>query len=114
MNDTDDLKAACCLAGADSDVTLEELQLLGSLAAKAGLEPEALRARIEKTHRDETFRQQMIDAAMDDADSTMTRLIALAHEIDTGSEGHATMLLWRMATKLEMSPERFEGLMAPS
>ena len=111
MTDAEILKAVCCLAGADSEVTVEELQFLGGLARNAGLERHSVDAVIEKAHNDQDFHQRQLDLVMRDVDGAMNTLIRVARE--GGSlEGHVVLLLWRVATKLQMSPERFEDLLA--
>ena len=60
MTDDDVLKAACCLAGTDSEVTVEELVLLKRLVTSAGLTFDAL---IVKASRDDDLRQNRIETA---------------------------------------------------
>ena len=112
MNDLELIRAVCCLAGMGSDVTLEELQVLGKLAHRAGLERKAMDTLLQKAATDEAFRDEQIDAVMTDVDGVMTRLIALASRAGSLEEGHIAMLLWRVATKAEMTAERFEQLLA--
>ncbi|MHC5114013.1 MAG: hypothetical protein ACYTGP_06245 [Planctomycetota bacterium] len=114
MPDVDVIKSLCCLAGADSDVTVEELQLLGNLAGHVGIARDAFNAEIEKTRHEETVRQRHFDLVMSDADASMTELIHVAKEGGAFEEGHAMMLFWRLATKLEMEPGHFEELLAAS
>jgi hypothetical protein len=112
MNDVDVLKAVCCLAGSDSEVTVEELQLLDGLARRAGIEQRQLRVFIEKATEDETFRQQQIDLARGDAAGTLRTLIRMVREDDRLQEGRLTMLLWRIATnQLDMRADQFEKLL---
>ncbi len=112
MNDVEVLKAVCCVAGTDSDVTVEELQLLGNLAESAGLERKPVEILIEKATNDEDFRQRQIDVVMDDIDGAMSTLIRLTRQGGSLDKGHVVMLLWRVATNLQMSPERFDELLA--
>ena len=56
MPDIDVIKSLCCLAGADSDVTVEELQLLGNLAGHVGIARDAFNAEIEKSWPTDTSR----------------------------------------------------------
>ncbi|MHC5023017.1 MAG: hypothetical protein ACYTGG_03775 [Planctomycetota bacterium] len=113
MNDADVLKAVCCLAGADSEVSIEELQVLDGLAGRAGIEQKRFRALIENTCRDEDFRQKQIDVAKNDAAAALRQVIGMAREDDRLGEGNFTMLLWRIATnQLDVSPDQFEKLLA--
>jgi hypothetical protein len=112
MTDVDDLVAVCCLAGADADVTLEELQALRGLAGRIGLERKSLDDLVFKCTGDEQFREEQVDAVRRDTDGTMKKLILLAREDESFREGYLSMLLWRVATKLDVSAEHFEELMA--
>lgn len=113
MSDNEVLTAVCCLAGADGDVTVEELQVLDGLAARAGIEKPAFRALMQSASKDEEFRQEQIDVAKRDAAGALKTLIAMAGEDDTLGEGKFTMLLWRIATnQLDVSPEQFAELLA--
>ncbi|MHC4427296.1 MAG: hypothetical protein ACYS0D_01650 [Planctomycetota bacterium] len=113
MSDADVLKAVCCLAGADSAVTVEELQLLDGLAGHAGIEQKPFRILIEKATKDEDFRQRQIDTVKGDTDAALKTLLGIAREDDMLDDGRLAMLLWRVATnQLDMSAERFEQLLA--
>ena len=111
MSDIEVIKALCCLAGADTDVTVEELQLLGDLAGGLGIERDAFNAEIEKTRNEETVRQRHMETATRDADAAMLGLIRIVRDGGALGEGHGMMLLWRLATKLGMDAERFESLL---
>ncbi len=111
MTDEEVLKAVCCLAGAESDVTVEELQLLSGLARRVGIERKPFESLMEKA-KDKDFRQQQIDFVTSDVDGSMNTLIRIARQEGSLQEGHVVMLLWRVAMKLQMSPERFEELLA--
>ena len=108
MTDDDVLKAACCLAGTDSEVTVEELVLLKRLVGSAGLNFDAL---IAKASRDDDFRQNRIETVTGAPDDAMERLIRLVREGGSIEQGHMTILLWRVGTKIGLSPERFEQLL---
>ncbi len=113
MSDGDVLEAVCCLAGSDSEVTVEELQLLEGLARRAGIEEKPFRILIERASKDENFRQKQIDLARGDATAALRTLIGMGREDDRLEEGRLTMLLWRIATnQLDMSADQFEKLLA--
>ena len=105
-------EAACCLAGMDHDVTVEELQLLGDLAGHAGLDRKHLNALIERTREDEDFREDQIDRAMHDAGATMSSLIEAARRDGALDRGHVMMLLWRVGDRLQLGADRFQELLA--
>jgi hypothetical protein len=113
MSDADVLEAVCCLAGSDSNLTVEDLQLLEKLAARAGIERKPFRALLEKVRKDEGFRQEQIDVARRDAAGALKTLIGVAREDDRLGEGRLTMLLWRIATdQLDLSPDQVDKLLA--
>ncbi|MHC4106834.1 MAG: 4Fe-4S dicluster domain-containing protein [Planctomycetota bacterium] len=112
MNDVEVLEAACCLAATDSDVTVEELQLLSALVGRVGIERKRFETLMEKAGNDPSFREQRIGAVSGDIEGAMDKLMRIAFQGGSTSEGHAAMLLWRVAAKLQVSPERFEALLA--
>ena len=112
MNDVDVVKAVCCVAGADSDVTVDELAELGSLARRVGIERTQVTALLERSRDDEAFYQHQIDLLTDHADASMNTMIRLAREAGTLADGHVVMLLWRLATKLDIHADHFEELVA--
>ena len=111
MTDVEVLKAVCCLAGADSRVTVEELGLLSDLAGRVGIERKPFEGLMEKAN-DESFRREQIDVVMGDVDGAMSRLMEIARQGGSLKAGDTVMLLWRVATKLEISPQRFDELLA--
>ena len=112
MTDTKSLKAAYALAGADDDLTVEDLQLLARLAAHISIDKTLLNDLIEKVRTDEIFRQEMLDAINADASGTLNQVMQSARESGVLSEGRVTMVLWRIATKLQISAEGFNEWLA--
>lgn len=112
MNDLDAMKAMCCLAGLGTDVTLEELQILGRLAGPAGLDKKAMDTLLYKAANDDSLRDELIAPVRRDVDGAMERMIDLAARADSLEEGHIAMLLWRVATKLDIDADRFDRLLA--
>ncbi len=113
MTDSENLKAVCCLAGVDRDVTVEDLQLLDRLVKGIGLEPKPFHGLIEKTRANEEFREEQIDLAKANVDDTLKELIRVVRQDASLNEGRIVMLLWRVATKVEMTPEHFQELIGP-
>ncbi len=114
MPDVEMIKALCCLGGADTDVTVEEIQLLGNLAGHVGIERSVFNAEVEKTRNEETIRARHLEAATRDAPAAMGELVKVARDSGALGEGHGMMLLWRLASKLEMDPSQFEALLSAS
>jgi hypothetical protein len=112
MSDGELLKALCSLAGADSDVTLEEQQLLGLLAGHAGLDRASFNAMVAKARDDEDIHQHQVDVVMRDVTNSMNELMNVAREVGAFGDAHMTMLLWRVATMLEIDAARFEEMLA--
>ena len=112
MTDDEVLKAVCCLAGAGGDVMLEELQMLRKLADRHGIANNVFDASTRKMAEDEDYRARQMDIITDDVDRSMNALINAARDDGTLDEGHVTMLLWRVATKLGLNAEHFEKLLA--
>jgi hypothetical protein len=112
MADNDDIRALCGLAGADEEITVEELELLGKIAGRAGIAREALNMVTEKTLRDEDFRQRQVDLVMSDLDTALARLLDVARAECPLDSGNLVMLLWRLAAKLDVSPDHFQEVLA--
>ena len=112
MSNTKVLKAVYALAGADAEVTVEDLQLLSKLAAQISIDNTELNNLIEKVRINEIFRQEMIDAIKGDASGTLNQVMQSARDLGVQSEGRVTMVLWRIATKLEISAEDFNEWLA--
>ena len=111
--DPDVLKAVCALAGADSDVTVEELAILTRLAKRAGL-GKPFDALVGQARSDGAFRAKQLDVIAADPDGTINALIKLAQEDGSFDKGHLVMLLWRVAAKLDMNADHFDDLLAES
>ena len=75
MNVMEVLEAVCCLAAADSDVTVEELQLLSALAGRVGIERKRFETLMEKAGSDASFREQQIGAVSGDIEGAMDKLM---------------------------------------
>jgi hypothetical protein len=112
MADEEMLRAVCCLAGADGDLTVEELTLLGRLARHVGLERAQLNAMIDSAMKEPDFREQQAELVRHDVDRALTELIRLIDEDDALQEGHGMMLMWRVATKMDVNADHFEQLLA--
>jgi hypothetical protein len=112
MTDAEVLKAVCCLAGADSDVTVDEIQALAGLARQIGLDTAAFNELIAEMRDDEEFRERQLDIAERDPNATVGIMIDAARRVEAVDDGNTVMLLWRVAAKLGIESDHFEALLA--
>jgi tellurite resistance protein len=111
MTKVEVLRAACCVAAADRNMSDRELAQLKRIADHVGVGSVSLDAMIERANRDPDFYHEMFRILQTDADNTLKVLFAVAcadHQI-TDEE---RMMLYHFAKTLEMSDERFNQLLA--
>ena len=111
MRDVEILRAACCVAGLDQQISSAERRLLERLAEHAGVGKTSLDAMIDRAVDDSDFYQEQFKTIRTDPDSTMKALFCIAvadHELSTEER----VILHQFATRLGMDPKRFNQLLA--
>ena len=111
MQDVEILRAACCVAGLDEQITDSERNMLERLAHHAGVGSVSLEAMIDRAVSDPDFYQEQFEMVRTDPDATMKALFCIAvadHELTTDER----VILHHFATKLGMEPKRFDQLLA--
>ena len=111
MQDVEILRAACCVAGLDEQITDSERGMLKRLANHAGVGAVSLEAMIDRAVSDPDFYQEQFEMVRTDPDATMKALFCVAvadHELSTDER----VILQHFATKLGMTPQRFDQLLA--
>lgn len=111
MKKVEILRAACCVAGCDSNVCEREHPLLQRFAHEAGVGAMSLTAMIDRASTDAEFHKAQFDIIRSEPDSTMKLLfhVALADGVLKDAE---RVVLQHFAEKLGMPGDRFADLLA--
>ena len=110
MRHVEILRAACCIAGLDEQISDEERSMLERLADHAGVGGTSLNAMIDRAVSDPDFYQEQFEMIRTDPDATMKALFCVAvadHELTTNER----VILHHFATKLGMPAQRFNQLL---
>ena len=111
MRDVEILRAACCVAGLDQQISSAERRLLERLAEHAGVGKTSLDAMIDRAVDDSDFYQEQFTTIRTDPDATIKALFCVAvadRELTTDER----VILHEFAVRLGMSPARFNQLLA--
>ena len=111
MRNVEILRAACCVAGLDQHISVEERRMLERLAEHAGVGRTSLEAMISRAVDDPDFYQEQFKMIQTDPDATMKALFCVAvadRELKTAER----VILHEFAVKLGMKPARFNQLLA--
>ncbi|MCZ6836368.1 MAG: hypothetical protein O7G85_11395 [Planctomycetota bacterium] len=111
IQDLEILKAACCVAGLDGDISDREKQTLQVLAKRAGVGKASFEAMIEVAVEDEDYFKKQLDLLRGDTDRTIKTLFQIA-VTDRKLGANERIVMQYFADKLEMPPERFEKILA--
>jgi len=109
MNDVERLRAACCIAGIDGEVTDAERAMIDRLAEKAGVGSASLEAMIERACKDKSFCKEQFDVYSSDAEHTIESLWMVA-AADGRVGDRESQVLRYFAQKLEISDERYDEI----
>lgn len=109
MRDVEILRAACCIAGLDTDISEREERLLRKLAERAGVGNASLTAMMARATRDRNFYREMFRSLKMEADTTIKTLLCVAvadHDLTTDER----VILHHFAEKMGLDDQRFEQL----
>jgi len=104
------LRAACCIAGLDKDVTPQERALLDKLAEKVGVGKMSLEAMIDRARKDQNFYKEQFRFIHSDAPNTMKSLLGVAI-VDGELSADERVVLQVFADRLGLKPEDFDKLL---
>ena len=111
MDELEILKAACCVAGLDGEISEREKQALKVLVARAGVGQASFDAMMDVAIEDDDYFKKQLDLLMGDVDQTIKMLFQIA--VADGQLGtNERIVLQYFADKLEMPPERFDQILA--
>lgn len=103
------LRAACCVAGADGDITVAEMIVINRLVDETGVGKASLEAIMQRARTDSEFCEQQFKILNEDPSQSMTLLLEVAM-----ADGHLSSeevsVLERLAENLNIPADVFTGL----
>ncbi len=111
MRKVEVLRAACCVAGADGEVTDAERRLLQQLADEVGVGAASLAAMIERATTDEKYYADQFRVLKSDPEQTLQLLFQVAIA-DRRLSRDECLCLKRLARRLELPDEQFDRWLA--
>ncbi|MEX0774902.1 MAG: TerB family tellurite resistance protein [Phycisphaeraceae bacterium] len=110
MKETAILRAACCVAGLDKQITQEEQKLLKQLAMKAGVGEASVQAMLDRAMNEPAYYEDHFKFVRTDPDRTMKAVFAVA-VADGHLDVNERVILQHFAQRLGMEQERFDQLL---
>jgi len=104
------LRAACCIAGLDQQISDEEQKLIDKLAKHAGVGAVSVEAMKDRAKSDPDFFEELFEDLKVNADQTMKILFMVACA-DKELTSEERIVLYHFAQRLNMTDERFNQLM---
>ncbi|MEX2672609.1 MAG: TerB family tellurite resistance protein [Phycisphaeraceae bacterium] len=105
------VRAACCIAGLDRDVSDAERPLLKKLANAAGVGKVSLEAMIERARTDQDFYREQFDILKPEPDRAIRSLVQVAMADGEISQSER-IILRHFAEQLGVDQEAFERLLS--
>lgn len=109
MADVEVLRAACCIAGIDGDVSQKQREALNAIARRVGVGEASLRAMLDRALADKAFYKEQFDYVQKDPEAVLVTLWKVA-AIDGKVAAEEKALLLKFAEKLKVSESRLEEL----
>lgn len=110
MEQVDVLRAACCVAAADGEVTDAEAEVIERIAKKAGVGVASREAMLEMALTSPKFLESQFRFLMRDSDRAMKVLLIVASADGVINESEK-LLVTEFANRLEINEERFRTLL---
>ncbi|MCP4097192.1 MAG: hypothetical protein GY880_26280 [Planctomycetaceae bacterium] len=109
MQEVEVLRAACCVAGIDGEVTENELVMINQLAAKAGVGRASLEAMIARGKADPEFYKEQFRVLKDRPRKSMVSILKVA-TADKSLSADEIDVMRKFADKLGISSESFDAV----
>ena len=103
------LRAACCVAGIDKEISAPEEAIIRRLASEAGVGKASLDAMMERAATDQDFYKEQFRAFKSDPQQTMAGLLEVAMADGQISDAEVSVL-GELASRLEVLPAVFQEL----
>ena len=110
MEQVDVLRAACCVAAADGEVTVAEANVIERIAKKAGVGGASREAMLEMALTSPKFLESQFRFLMRDSERAMKVLLIVAAADGVIAESER-LLVTEFANRLEIDEERFRVLL---
>lgn len=111
LQKVDLLRAACCVAGCDSETTAAERQLIDRLAKDIGVGAASVNAMIARAQTDPEFHRLQFQVMKKDPSQTMAILLEVA--MADGKLTNAEINVLRgLSSNLEVTPAVFDELLS--
>ena len=104
------LRAACCVAGIDKEISAPEEAVIRRLASEVGVGKASLEAMMDRATRDQEFYKEQFRAFKSDPQQTMAGLLEVALA-DGPISDEEVGVLSELANRLEIPPAVFQELM---
>lgn len=105
------LRAACCVAGLDGNISPNELAILQKLAAEAGVGQASLNAMMNRAKSDPNYFQDQFNFLRGNPDEAMKTLLRVA-VADGNLHPNERVVLQHLASKLGINEERLAAYLA--
>ncbi len=109
MKEVELLRAACCIAGLDGEVTDSEREAIESLADRAGVGAASMNAMIDLARTDESFYEEQFEMLLTDPEEAIRTLSGVA-AADGGVSTDERVILRHFADKLGLDGARAEEI----
>lgn len=102
------LRAACCVAGIDGEITTGELLMINQLAEQAGVGKASLEAMIARGETDPEFYKEQFRVLKDNPRKAMVSILKVA-TADHSLAKDESEVMRKLAKKLGISSESFDA-----
>lgn len=103
------LRAACCVAGIDKEISPPEEAVIRRLAADVGVGKASLQAMMDRATSDQEFYKEQFNAFKSDPQQTMAGLLEVAMA-DGQVNDQEVAVLGELASRLDVPPTVFQEL----
>jgi tellurite resistance protein len=105
------LRAACCMAGLDGNISEPELVIIKKLASDAGVGAASLKAMMDRAKTDPNYYEQQFRFLRGNPDESMKMMLRVAIA-DGALHPNERVVLQFYATTLGLGDERYQQLLA--
>lgn len=112
MLDVEILRAACCLAGIDREISDAERRVLTELAATAGVGQASFEAMMARARRDPEFYKDQFKLTQKDPEKAIMALLRVAFA-DGRLGNRERQLVVHFAEKVKLDRGRLDAMLAP-
>ncbi len=111
MQKVDVLRAACCVAGSDGNLTDQELGLVKKLAKEVGVGQASLAAMLERSMKDENFHKEQFKILKENPKGCLATVLEVAMSDGVMSDVEQNVLR-SLADNLQVPSDVFDQLMS--